>query len=175
MQKHNKQQGFSIIDLIVSLVIAIILTGISAPNLMNWIRSYRVKGAARDLYANLQLSRMSAVKENRQYTMNFLANGYNITDEDGGIVKTVDFNDYYSGNIEYRDPTGTLNFTNPILTFNPNGLMNLDQLNDDIADENNRGFKAYLSDSGNSRYYRIRIPYITGSIRLEKWNGTNWE
>jgi len=117
-----------------------------------------------DLYAHMQIAKLGAVKENKSWTINFNPgglSGYQVRNSAGQAVKTVDFNTQYKGEIQYGDPTATRTYDASSIAFNPNGLSNT-------------GY-AYVSNKSKSSYYRIGMLYATGSIKIEKWNGTQWQ
>ncbi len=117
-----------------------------------------------DLYAHMQIAKLGAVKENKSWTINFNPDGllgYQVRNNAGKIVKTVDFSTQYNGEIQYTDPTATKTYDDSSITFNPNGLSDT-------------GY-AYISNKSKSSYYRVGMLYATGSIKIEKWNGTQWK
>jgi Tfp pilus assembly protein FimT len=177
MRNFNGQSGFSILDIMVALAAFAILAAVSTPNLNNWMRVYRLKSAAMDIYSNIQMAKMSAVKENRQWKLRFNATGFydvirclNATCETGTInvdyqiSKQVQFSTVYSNEIEFKNPTSTTVFEKNPLILNANGL----------TDVNGFGF-VYISNKKNSSYYRIGLLSVAGSVRIQKWNGSIWE
>lgn len=119
--------------------------------------SYRLKAAARELYTNMHLIKMKAIKDNAQYTItyNTAANQYHIS----GVTKTVSLGDYGYG-IRFLGPQGQTVAVNTI-SFNSRGTSNA-------------GY-AYLTDGKNTAYYKVG-PLTTGNIRLLKHvSGENWE
>jgi hypothetical protein len=107
------------------------------------------------------------VKENKSWTINFNPGGllgYQVLNNAGNPVKTVDFRVRYSGDIQYIDPTTTKNFDHSIITFLPNGLI-----------QSNQEEYAYLSSKSKSSYYRVGMAYAAGTIKIEKWDGTQWK
>ena len=173
MQALKNKSGFSILELMVAFAVFAILGAASAPSLKTWLRTYRTKSAARDLYSNLQTAKVGSVKENRQWKVTFDAGGsYNIIkcltvtceagtlNTDYEVVKAVTFSSDYNDAIKYYNPQSSTVFdTNP-LTFSPNGLTN-------------QGY-VYISDRGNTKFYRIGLPSFAGSIRIQQWNGSSW-
>jgi prepilin-type N-terminal cleavage/methylation domain-containing protein len=164
MLYYKKEYGFSIVELMVVIAIIGIISAASVPNLKRWSRNYNVQSAAMDLYAHMQMAKLGAVKENKSWTINFNPDvllGYQIRNNAGNVVKTVDFRTQYNSEIQYVDPTETKTYDDPSIVFNPNGLSDI-------------GY-AYLSNKSKSTYYRIGMLYATGSIKIEKWNGTQWK
>ena len=161
---RKKEHGFSIVELMVSMSIIGLVSALSVPSLKSWSRNYNLQSAALDLYAHMHIAKMGAVKENRAWTLHFNPDGlsgYQVQNSAGKTVKTVDFHAKYSGEIQYIDPTTTKTFDAPTIAFRPNGLSGI-------------GY-AYISNKSKSGYYRVGMLYATGSIKIEKWNGAQWE
>ena len=105
----RKQDGFTIIELIVVIAVIGIIAAIAVPDFMSYLPDARLKSAARDVYSNLQMAKMGAIKSNSSWAVVFNAsdgtyqvcsgkgadNSWGGTDND--VVKTVDLNDYGSG------------------------------------------------------------------------------
>jgi type II secretory pathway pseudopilin PulG len=137
MAYRKKENGFSITDLMLAIAIAGAASVIAVPSLKQWSRNYALQSAAMDLYAHMQTAKMSAIKENRPWTMNFNPGrllGYEVHNSAGRTVKTVDFRTRYEGEILFTDPTAAKTFEHPIVTFNPSSLI----------DQNSVGY-AYIS------------------------------
>ncbi|MBW2576380.1 MAG: GspH/FimT family pseudopilin [Deltaproteobacteria bacterium] len=154
----RKRSGFTLIELVVVIAVLGILTAVGVPNFLSWLPKYRLKSAARDLYSNMQLAKMTAIKSNQNCTVTYS------TDPDqyvlsGGLSKTVVLEDYGSG-VNFDGP-GNETFAVTTITFNSRGTSNA-------------GY-AYLSNSGNTAYYKVG-PLSSGVIKLQKWvGGTSWE
>jgi Tfp pilus assembly protein FimT len=167
MTYRKKENGFSIIDLVVAIAIAGVVSVISVPGLKQWSRNYNLQSAAMDLYSHMQKAKMGAVKENKLWTVNFNPGGllgYEVHNSAGQTVKTVDFRTLYDGEVLFKDPTAAKTFEHPIIAFNPSGLI----------DQDNVGY-AYISNKSKSKYYRVGLPSITGSVKIERWDGAQWK
>ena len=58
-----------------------------------------------DLYAHMQIEKLGTVKENKSWTINFNPAGllgYQVRNNAGKTVKTVDFSTQYNGEIQYQ-------------------------------------------------------------------------
>ena len=164
MFNYKKENGFSIVDLMIALAIAGLISVASIPSLKVWSRNYNVQSAAMDLHSHMQIAKLGAVKENKSWTINFNPDGllgYQVRNNTGKIVKIVDFSKKYSGEIQYTDPTATKTYDDSSITFSPNGLSET-------------GY-TYISNKSKSSYYRVGMLYAIGSIKIEKWDGTQWK
>jgi len=158
MEVMKQKSGFTLVELLVVLAVLAIFFAIGVPNFMNWLPKYRLKSAARDLYSNMQLAKMTAVKSNTNCSITYS------TDPDqyvlsGALSKTVVLGDYGSG-VNFNGPASET-FAVATITFNSRGTSNA-------------GY-AYLSNSGNTAFYKIG-PLSSGVIKLQKWvGGSSWE
>jgi Tfp pilus assembly protein FimT len=164
MLYYKRNNGFSIFDLMVAMAIAGVISVAAVPSLKRWSMNHNVKSAALDLYAHMQIAKLGAVKANKSWTINFnpdMLLGYQLRNNAGQVVKTVDFSTRYNGDIQYGDPTSTKTYDAPSIGFNPNGLSGVGH--------------AYISNKSKSAYYRVGMLYATGAIKIEKWDGVQWK
>jgi Tfp pilus assembly protein FimT len=164
MFDYKKECGFSIVDLMITMAIIGAISAAAVPGFKRWSRNYNMQSAVMDLYAHMQIAKLGAVKENKAWTINFNPGGlvgYQVRNSAGKTVKTVDFSKQYNGEIQYGDPTTTKTYDASSMAFNPSGLSDVGH--------------AYISNKSKSGYYRIGMLYATGSIKIEKWDGTQWK
>ena len=72
----KNKRGFSMIEMVYVFVLLGILTAISAPSFVSFLRSSRVNGAQNELMADLHYARGLALKERRTHHVEFTANQY---------------------------------------------------------------------------------------------------
>ena len=131
-------KGFSLIELLITIAIAGSLTAIAilyAPGMMD---SYKVRGAARQLYSDMQMARLSAIKGGRKWAVCFSAGNtvftsYSIRNTPGadnnlctGDDPTTGAAPFYRKDVDlssgdYSTLTFNENFTGTNVEFNPNG------------------------------------------------------
>jgi len=188
MRKHN---GFTLVDLVATVSVLGILVSVGIPAFSHWLPSQRLRSAARDLYTNMQLTKIGAIKTNSQwaivfdYTVN--PGRYYVCSDDGtnGIwdgppamlgddvaERSIEFAIYKSG-ITY----GCGNATNDVLGAGPlpDDSISYDE---NVAVFNPKGTSnggyVYLHNQENTTAYGVGT-LTTGVIRLFKWKGNEWE
>jgi type IV fimbrial biogenesis protein FimT len=152
---------------------------------MNWLPDYRLKGAARDLYSNMQKARSEAIKLNRNTAITFTpgSNEYQICNNWNagacvGNVDTVNLGSLGNG-IKFGHGNATVQANNAATTF---PLAPDDDVSysspDNTAVFNSRGFGSagyvYLDHQENTTTYAIGS-LSSGSIRILKWQGGTWK
>jgi len=188
MRTKKRELGFTMIEVMVAMVVFVVMAAIAIPGFSTWLPNYRLKSAARDVYSNMQLAKMGAVRNNGNWAIVFDAgaNRYLVcsgagdgdwtTVGDNDTEKTVNLGDYSSG-VAYGHGNATTNatvgggafpaddisYTTPdnVAIFTPRGTVN------------NLGY-VYLSNNKGSSY-AVATPTIAGVIILRKWTGTAWE
>ena len=178
----KRKGGFTIVELVVALAIMGIAVSVAIPGFSRWLPDYRLKSAATDLYANLQLAKMSAVRDNAEWAIYFDPNfdAYQVrfgtgvdgayTDPGGfGVDKTVILANY-GGQVcfGHGNATGDLGagwddeitFFDNTVVFKPRGMADPE------------GY-VYLQNKKNATYAVGAL--TTGLILMRKWTGTAWE
>ena len=174
---EKRASGFTMVELLTTFVILGILISIAIPAFSVWLPNYRLTRAARDIYSNLQLAKLEAVRSNGNYAVVFnpgSPGGYEIRKggTSGTVEKTVDFLDYdEDGNIGYgKGNAGTFAGTSwgdgDWVTFSSNSATF------DYKGIGSSGY-VYITNSKNTAYAIGK--QSTGFIVLLKWRGGGWQ
>jgi Tfp pilus assembly protein FimT len=85
----SKPRGFSIIEIVWVLGLAMILMAVAIPNFLSLLPSLRLSSAARQVAQDLQVARMKAISQNQSYTVSFnTTNGTYTYGSDSRDIKT---------------------------------------------------------------------------------------
>ena len=172
-------QGFTLAEVIIVMAIIAIMATFAIPSFLHWLPNIRLKEAGRDLFSNMQMTKIKAIKTNRDWRISFdtVNNNYSILDSGDGDWATLPDNTSETFELsEYKSEIGighgnaTLNvpgvafgadvsYGGNLVTFNPRGTCN-------------SGY-AYLDNEQNTA---IAIGTMTsGVIRYVQWRGTGWQ
>jgi Tfp pilus assembly protein FimT len=177
--------GFTKIELLVVVSTLALLTGLATPGFMNWLPKYRLKGAVRDLYSNLQLAKSGAIRDRGEWAIKFDAGGNSYQVVSGGpdgiytttgdnvVLKTVSLPAYGSGlsfgagnarrKVGRNEPIGDcVSYPGDRVVFNSRGMTT-----------GTLGGYAYLQNDRNACY--AVGTWSSGIVVLRKWNGSAWE
>ncbi len=181
----RQQAGFTMVELLITIVIIGVLAGIAIPTFSVWLPNYRLKSATMDIYSNFQQAKMMAIRTNRLHGVEFVPAQelYRIVDcgadnscastGDNTTVKTVRFNDY--------DPNGGVRFGNGNATASISGGAFGDFVTfsspDNTATFNARGLAntgyVYLENTKGTAYGLGT--FTSGMIVMRRWKGGGWE
>ena len=161
----DKEEGFTLLELITVMVVAGVVAAISVPAFNEWLPEYKLRNAANDYYTTLHYARMGAIRSRESWTVNLTASGYNVKDGSGTTMKTVDFAEVYGqvgaiNVIKFKDPAGGVAYVTPI-TFTSVGICST------------VGY-AYLTNNLESKYYRVG-PLMSGVAEMALYNGSTWD
>ena len=59
--KRHPEKGFSLLELLIVVAIIVIMAAVALPNIGNFIRNYRIRGAAQSVASTLQSARGKAI------------------------------------------------------------------------------------------------------------------
>jgi prepilin-type N-terminal cleavage/methylation domain-containing protein len=178
----ERKRGLTIIELVVVMCILGVMVLIAIPNIGRWLPRYRLKSAARDVASNMQLARLGAIKDNREWAILFDTNGqlYRIISDKGHDgnwgtpddteEKVVNLSDYPNigfgdsghGRINDDDsPVGDgVTFVADRAEFNPGGTSTAGTV--------------YLQNNRNDAM-AIRVESSTGIIKMWQWDSSDWK
>ncbi|MDY6839218.1 MAG: prepilin-type N-terminal cleavage/methylation domain-containing protein [Thermodesulfobacteriota bacterium] len=84
----RRDSGLTIVELMVAIALLAILVNVASPSFMEWQHHQRLMRAARDLYSNMQHTKLGAIKANANWAMVFdnsvTPGRYFICSDDGG-------------------------------------------------------------------------------------------
>ena len=183
--------GFTLLELLMTFVVLAIVSSIALPAFSRWLPKYRLKEAATDLYSDMHLTRIGAIKANAEWAIVFDTGAspgrYFICSNKGAngvweglvgmggddtIEKTVNLSKYKSrvdfGNGSATNFLGGLPFGDGVtfaghtVVFASGGMLS-------SAGE---GY-VYLQNANNDTYVMGALG--TGFILMKKWNGAAWK
>ncbi len=180
-----REKGFTLIELMVTVSVLGILAAIAVPAFSQWLPRYRLKNAARDIYSNMQLAKLGAIKQNSDWAIHLdeTSNTYRVCSSDGGdgdwtdgdetVEKTVNLPDYESG-VAYGHgnatkevtggsfDSGGTTYSGDVALFKPRGTSN--------------GGYVYIENNKNNASFAVGTSSF-GAIQLKKWNNStgDWE
>jgi Tfp pilus assembly protein FimT len=182
---RKSEFGFSMLEVMVILGIISIMAAIAVPSFSRWLPGNRLKSAARDLYSNLQLTKIGAVRTGSTWAIVFDPGSppgrYYICSDPGAngiwegpagddtVDKIVDLANYKSG-LDY----GHGNATTPIeTTFDDEITFGGNVVVFSARGTCNSGY-VYFDNSKNNTSYGVGTRTV-GSINLKKWSGGSWQ
>ena len=106
----NKNSGFTVMELLTVISIIMVLVTISIPSILTWLHNANLNSAVRDLYSNMQWTKLNALKSKSNCAVIFdLENNCYYIDSSNGAdnnwtargdntnLKTIDLSRYKGG------------------------------------------------------------------------------
>jgi prepilin-type N-terminal cleavage/methylation domain-containing protein len=189
----RKQEAFTLIELLVTFVVLGITLAIAIPAFSVWLPGRHLRSGAGDLYSELQLAKMQAIRDNGEWALVFNAGGgtYQVisggadgvysTGGDNVVQKTITLAQYGSGTA-YGNGSATTNATQAGGALPGDGISfsEVTGANDNTVVFNSRGMinstaggYVYLQNNQNATYAVGVLG--SGVIRLKKWDGAAWD
>jgi type IV fimbrial biogenesis protein FimT len=157
--------GFTLVELMVTVACIAILAAAATPTLSNYLRMVNLRQAVYKISGDLYTVRSEAIKygTNCSITFNFGPKTYTLTNP--RFNHTVDLN-AYRGQVAFTanpDPGGTpADAFSPTITFNARGLSGLAP---PVTTQ------VYVTNQDN-RIFRVLVT-ATGAVSVRLWNGHN--
>jgi type IV fimbrial biogenesis protein FimT len=165
-------KGFTLVELMIVVTLIAAISAVAVPNIVVWRQNAQLSAAARDLYSDFQLAKITAIESNQYCSMTFNQSpaGYLIYKEntlpycqyDTGdeIIKNVALSNYGATRFDTSQGGGDgLTFSSPAnaIAFAPDGLPK----------NNTGGFGAGTVYLKNDRDKKIRVIVSSaGNIRI---------
>jgi prepilin-type N-terminal cleavage/methylation domain-containing protein len=190
-------KGLTIIELVVVMSILAVMVLISIPNIGRWLPRYRLRSAVRDVASTMQLARLGAIKDNKEWAIQFDTNAqtYRVLSDDGADAAWGTADDVgYKGDVspwsqstrrlaDYRNVNfgdngygswfmgvgvgDGITFSNNRVEFRPDGTAGPSLFNGIVG-------SAYLQNNrGGAACARIR--FSGTGVEVVHWDGDSWE
>jgi len=74
----KKDKGFTLLEMMVGIAIVAVVSAIAIPNFYSFAAGMKLRSASRDLYSALQKTRMSAIRQNARWAVEFTSSSYKV-------------------------------------------------------------------------------------------------
>jgi len=103
VKKFAANNGFTLIELMITLVVVIILVAIAAPSFTSMIRDNRAATQANSFLASLQTARSESINRGMQITMRRSSNTNSVWEDGWRIFTDWDGDGVFDGNLNEKD------------------------------------------------------------------------
>jgi type IV fimbrial biogenesis protein FimT len=162
-------RGFTLTEVVVTLSILAIMTAISVPSYISWLPRHRLQTAARQIYDDLNLAKIRAVKDNivAVAIFNQLSNNYTIFLDANGTWSPDATETKIRENASFENGVSIKNITLPSNTtgFNNRGMLPTGAVPGGVVDLTN----------ATGIIMRVSVNTAGGiSISMSQDNGATW-
>lgn len=172
--RYSRESGFTMIEMLMTVIIMAVVLAIAIPSFVVWLPNYHLRSATRDLFSNMQQTKMAAIQANGTYSIIFndgagANDGYIVQDNEANLVKQVNFSDY-GPNIEFGNGDAANDIDGagfgPFITYTANTVAFTSR---GLADSGN----VYLQNQKGTAY--VVGSRASGVIIMRKWLNGNWQ
>jgi len=188
----DRPDGFTLIEVLVTMVIIAIAAGLTAPALIAMAPNMALKSMAQELYSDIQKAKVKAIKENRSVSITFAGGGYSIwepfndvdndgifdagesyTDLDGDGAYSEDKSIIFANENEYGIAFGTGKAADPNCDWNNAACAQTPRVT-----FNPRGLallqngSVFIENRNSEIAYAVTV-FPTGSVKGRKYDGAD--
>lgn len=136
-------KGFTLIELLIVIALISILSTVAFISTADMRKGYVLSGAARQVFGDMQMARLRAIKEGKDVEVRLENSAYEIRFTDGTVIKSFDLLSDYKG----------ISVVNPVtFTFRNRGTASSSQV--------------HITDGHKTKRIYVRSPG-TGNVRIE--------
>ena len=157
--KSSRAAGFTLLETVVVMGISLAVV-LAIPPMLQWLRQQGVHHALEQLQADLQLARVTAIRQKQVCSVRFNAPAPNqyVNISNGRMCDLS----AYRGDVHFLNPGPDGKKMATAVNFNSRGMSTTVAATD-----------IFLADGAGLYAYRIRI-LLPGGISVDRWNGHDW-
>ncbi|MBA2880638.1 type IV fimbrial biogenesis protein FimT [Desulfosalsimonas propionicica] len=140
----RKSQGFSIIELMITIAVIAVLVSIATPNAIQWIRTAQFNSSVRNVKSKIEGARIFAVKSNARVEITFTGNAYQIDQ----LNRVTGVSDIQTHNLK---PGISASFNNSPLRYDNRGMAAIAAGTIQIQSSSGMCREIVVAPEGNSR------------------------
>lgn len=85
----RRDSGFTAFDVAITLAIVAVLASVSMPSFLKWLQGHRLRGAAINLMADIEMAKVRAIREGALVSIQFSENRYQVFFDNGASCVTA--------------------------------------------------------------------------------------